>query len=42
MNPDGSIFEGWWTANQINGNCRYISVDGFTYEGEFMNDEPHG
>jgi hypothetical protein len=41
---DGSIYNGSIDADEglINGNGKYVGLDGSTYEGEFKSGKPHG
>ena len=40
--PDGSIYEGYWRDDQVEGYGRLIHADGDYYEGEWLNDKAHG
>ena len=39
---DGSVWEGFWQGEKLNGPGRYYSADGYFYEGQFKNGLFHG
>ena len=40
--PDGSIYEGYWSADSANGRGRLIHAGCDYYEGDWVNDKAHG